>query len=620
MSMGDWRDQLFARDALQLWGGILFLLLALFGMLFLSAFVLVPEMRRRSDLQEQLALAQVQLTAARQEQIEAPFRLQSELEAAQARLNQAANGFLAEDEATVVLNRLYTYAQATGVEIVNLQTATTAATETYTQRNFQFQVAGSLDGLLDFMGSMGEVKLPGFFVDNVALVTEAGESARAGDEARRLLSMAVSIYTSPYSVQGATPRPLENLAELPLPQVQAQLETIWRAGEWERAIRILDQVLVVDPTNESARITLYRAYVNYGYQLLIARTPEAAKLQFTRALEIQPEGREALVELQQIGTDGALAHVVQDQLREALGQATNSGNWREVVRLLRLIEAVDATYGPVQEELFAAYINYGNQLALQGDTSGAEEQYHLARSLLPERELPPLPVLPTAVLTLTQTPQIVALVPAGDLATPTPPTASPPAATPDAVPTSPPSPTPTPTLLPSATPNPTAMPTATPTPTSTPTLIPTPFPTALPLPPTLPTALPLPPTLPTALFTATPTPTLLVVAPQTPLPSTTHVVQPGETLYSIAQRYATSVDVLKRANGLVTDSIRIGQLLLITAFPAPPSGYIVHTVARNETLYSLAQRFGTTVDALVRANNLDGSRIYIGQRLLIPRP
>jgi len=102
-----------------------------------------------------------------------------------------------------------------------------------------------------------------------------------------------------------------------------------------------------------------------------------------------------------------------------------------------------------------------------------------------------------------------------------------------------------------------------------------------------------------------------------------HVVQRGETLYSIARRYGTTVEALMRANGL-TDPTRIyaGQRLVVpapgTAQPAAPSGN-VHIVQRGENLFRIALRYGTTAQAIARANNLRStSLVYAGQRLIIP--
>ena len=105
-----------------------------------------------------------------------------------------------------------------------------------------------------------------------------------------------------------------------------------------------------------------------------------------------------------------------------------------------------------------------------------------------------------------------------------------------------------------------------------------------------------------------------------------HVVQRGETLYSIALRYGTTTAALVSANGLRNANyIYAGQRLTIPGAggssrgggAAPTSG-AVHVVQRGETLYSIARRYGTTAAALATANGLRNPNfIYVGQRLTI---
>ncbi len=94
----------------------------------------------------------------------------------------------------------------------------------------------------------------------------------------------------------------------------------------------------------------------------------------------------------------------------------------------------------------------------------------------------------------------------------------------------------------------------------------------------------------------------------------THTVQAGETLYSLARRYGVTVAQLRRANGLRSDVIRTGTVLTIPEATSERT----HVVQRGETLYSLARRYGVTVDALVSANGLAGTAIRAGQVLRIP--
>ena len=93
-----------------------------------------------------------------------------------------------------------------------------------------------------------------------------------------------------------------------------------------------------------------------------------------------------------------------------------------------------------------------------------------------------------------------------------------------------------------------------------------------------------------------------------------YVVKSGDTLNAIAQRYGVSASLLADINGLDNpDRLVVGQALLI-ARPA-----VVHTVGRGETLYSIAILYQTTVDALYRNNpQLEGMPlIRPGQELTV---
>lgn len=99
-----------------------------------------------------------------------------------------------------------------------------------------------------------------------------------------------------------------------------------------------------------------------------------------------------------------------------------------------------------------------------------------------------------------------------------------------------------------------------------------------------------------------------------------HVVQRGETLSAIAARYGVSVNTLMKWNSLRNANvIYVGQRLVVqqgSANQSASSG--IHIVRRGETLSALARRYGTTVSAIRRANGLRSNMIYVGQRLKIP--
>ena len=167
---------------------------------------------------------------------------------------------------------------------------------------------------------------------------------------------------------------------------------------------------------------------------------------------------------------------------------------------------------------------------------------------------------------------------------------------------------------------------------------------------------PTPPRSPAPLAEPAPPPADEPGAPATP-PSgpSVHVVEAGETLFRIALRYDTTVDELRRANGIVGDQIEVGQRLRVgggaaptVAAPAPsggvapvsaPSGPVrlgtarpwsveettvpadlVHFSEPGETLYSIAAATGVAVDELTAANALTTAPLPPGTPVYLPRP
>lgn len=97
----------------------------------------------------------------------------------------------------------------------------------------------------------------------------------------------------------------------------------------------------------------------------------------------------------------------------------------------------------------------------------------------------------------------------------------------------------------------------------------------------------------------------------------TYVVKKGDTLYSIAREYNTDVNTLKELNNLTSDVLSIGQILLLPSTITEPNT-TTYTVKVGDTLYSIAREFNTTVDALMDLNTLTSNVLSIGQKLQIP--
>ncbi|WP_215144266.1 LysM peptidoglycan-binding domain-containing protein [Exiguobacterium qingdaonense] len=108
-----------------------------------------------------------------------------------------------------------------------------------------------------------------------------------------------------------------------------------------------------------------------------------------------------------------------------------------------------------------------------------------------------------------------------------------------------------------------------------------------------------------------------------PATTVTYTVKPGDTLYSIATMYKTTVSKIATANKITNVSlIRVGQELVIpgTTVTPPPATTVSYTVKPGDTLYRIARTNNVTVSALAAANNITNvNLIRIGQVLTIPK-
>lgn len=95
-----------------------------------------------------------------------------------------------------------------------------------------------------------------------------------------------------------------------------------------------------------------------------------------------------------------------------------------------------------------------------------------------------------------------------------------------------------------------------------------------------------------------------------------YVVRPGDSLWLIAQKFGTTVDAIKAANKLTSNVINVGQVLQI---PTNGASGFTYTVKSGDSLWLIAQRFNTSVDAIKALNNLSSDMITAGQVLLIPQ-
>lgn len=95
-----------------------------------------------------------------------------------------------------------------------------------------------------------------------------------------------------------------------------------------------------------------------------------------------------------------------------------------------------------------------------------------------------------------------------------------------------------------------------------------------------------------------------------------YTVQPGDTLWLLSRRYGTTVEAIRRLNGLTSDILYIGQVIRIPV--SSTGGYREYIVQAGDSLWLLSRRFGTTVEAIMQLNGLTSDLIDVGQVLKIP--
>ena len=93
-----------------------------------------------------------------------------------------------------------------------------------------------------------------------------------------------------------------------------------------------------------------------------------------------------------------------------------------------------------------------------------------------------------------------------------------------------------------------------------------------------------------------------------------YVVKKGNSLWLIANKYDTTVEKIKSTNNLKGNTLSIGQVLVIPS----SSEFITYTVKKGDSLWLIANKYNTTVDNIKKLNNLSSNNLQINQKLILP--
>jgi len=108
-----------------------------------------------------------------------------------------------------------------------------------------------------------------------------------------------------------------------------------------------------------------------------------------------------------------------------------------------------------------------------------------------------------------------------------------------------------------------------------------------------------------------------------------YIVKSGDCLWTISNSAGVSVETIKQLNGLSSDFLQVGQVLVLSTETAPavqevttPSAPAaqstsVYVICPGDNLWTIAQKFGTTVDNLKALNGLTSDALYVGNTLIV---
>lgn len=110
-----------------------------------------------------------------------------------------------------------------------------------------------------------------------------------------------------------------------------------------------------------------------------------------------------------------------------------------------------------------------------------------------------------------------------------------------------------------------------------------------------------------------------------------YTVQKGDNLYSIATKFNTTVNQIKQDNNLTSNVLTIGQVFKIKVgeeligieecygedYSNLEKNYLTYTVKKGDSLYSIASNYNTSVDQIMKLNNLNNTLLDVGQVLKI---
>lgn len=300
---------------------VVMIALLLVGYLLFAGIVLWPQWQTRTALMTRLDAAEAAISQPAQDVPNTDASSDAPNFPVPDNADEAAALFLTEQQAADLLQNLANYADASGVNIVDLQaqpSANDGQKSVYDVRQFRLSLSGEMVQLMDFVARLRETAVSSIQLANLQM---------ADGSETDTLTLDLLLYTSPYAngtvladlPQAPTPLPQPTASPPEITPADALAEQIhepWSQENWSATIDIIEQILAIDASYSEMSEKLYAAHVNYGYQMLEQGDEAGAKLQFEQALAINANGEAAMAGLQALADPVATAQPMRYQVQQ----------------------------------------------------------------------------------------------------------------------------------------------------------------------------------------------------------------------------------------------------------------------------------------------------------------
>ncbi|MSP13121.1 MAG: LysM peptidoglycan-binding domain-containing protein [Chloroflexi bacterium] len=350
-------------------------------------FITVQDWNKQNDLKGQVTKAQATLDVAKAAQRVDIQALQNQVATAQAQLSNISNLFPNEQAVAETLQKIPVIGSELGLSVSPLVVQAAATPRPGTPQpggiitgTYKLQASGPQNQFSQFLQRIQQETVGSLTVSNVNISQGPGPNSTLNADI-------LVTYVRGAAGAGAipTPAPLPTISIEPLLQ---QANTALQTANYERAIVLLQQALILQPQRGNVQAQLLKTRREYGAKLLVSGQLAQAAAQYQAILKQTPGDPEAINGLRQAEaaqanptpTQGPTATPARDQ---ALNTAFAAGQWSQVVTLTLNLLSQGINTPDLTQKLYIAYVKLGDQYITQGRLAEGKQQYQAALRINP---------------------------------------------------------------------------------------------------------------------------------------------------------------------------------------------------------------------------------------------